>query len=151
MKTQSDIPFLIEGLKLKPEETMVEPKHGKIGGARLDLKIFKFSGVEYSFEFKYENYHLTSDESRSGQLPARMLQDIFRLATLHEVGNESQQLETVFIYLTAQWGKNYLRNPKNTLTDVLRLWVEPLRSTVRVGRSEIGASRPLPCVPAKVP
>jgi hypothetical protein len=111
---------LIKGLRLKPDDITVEPKHEKIGGARLDLRIIKFSGLEYSFEFKYENHYLLGEENKSGQLPARMLGDIFRLARLHEGGKELQ-CETLFIYLTARWGKNYFRNSKNTLTEVFDL------------------------------
>jgi hypothetical protein len=105
---------LIEGLKLKPEDIMVEPPHEKIARARLDLKTFE---LEYSFEFKYENIQLTTkDESTSGQLPMRMFSDVFRLATLHAAGKEP-----VFIYLTARWGKNYLRNTKWKLVEAFNL------------------------------
>jgi hypothetical protein len=54
----------INGLNLKPEELMVESRHGSIEKARLDLTILKYSEYEYSFEFKYENY--ASFEKRVG-------------------------------------------------------------------------------------
>jgi hypothetical protein len=49
-----------------------------------------------------------------------MLRDVFRLAALHEDGKELQQ-RTMFVYLTARWRKNYLRNPENRLAELFDL------------------------------
>jgi len=118
---------LIKVLKITPEDIMVEPPHEKIARARLDLKTF---GIEYSFEFKYENIQLpTKDESTSGQLPMRMFSDVFRLATL-------RGKEPVFIYLTARWGKNYLRNPKWKLVEVFDL---PIGNSLSIGERYLKA------------
>ena len=108
---------LIKGLKLKPEDIMVESSHGKIALARLDLQIFAFSGREYVFEFKYDNFQLSRAESGSHQRAGRKFKDIFRLSQRYSIG----KTETIFVYLTSRWMKNYFNNPVHEFTEFFNL------------------------------
>src|SRR6266849_5248291 len=58
---------LMKELGFRPEEMILEAKHGLIRNAKIDLLIRPFSGTHYAVECKYDQHLLEREYSESNQ------------------------------------------------------------------------------------